>query len=189
MAGPGRETPHPDASRRVEIGYRQGALIWRLFAGIALTVASGLVVFRVIGDPSRFDQAVAVFGLVFFGAITVLLVKRLEAPDGPVVTVAPEGVMDVRIANAVIPWSAVRGISLSRWPGRLFLALDIDPAAEGGLRLTALARLTRGPNRLLGGSSFYIETATLTMGASDLLDLMTPHITSSRSAAPQHASA
>ena len=72
-----------------------------------------------------------------------ILPGDLLALRGPIVTVSPSGIRDVRLTGAVVPWSAVRSVSAWSAYNQPAIVIGVDPAYERALKLTALARATR----------------------------------------------
>jgi hypothetical protein len=55
---------------------------------------------------SSFAEFIFFAGAMFFGAATAVLLWRVFTTRGPVVTITPEGIRDVRVAAELIAWSA-----------------------------------------------------------------------------------
>src|SRR5262245_8481247 len=93
----------------------------------ALAAVTATMAFDLLGRNAPWSiRLVAWAGLIFFGGC-LLLGLRLAMMRGPIVTVGPRGVRDVRISPDWIPWTAIIEVAeLS--PD--FLLLRIDPAFE-----------------------------------------------------------
>jgi hypothetical protein len=89
---------------------------------------------------------------------------------GPVLTLAPQGIRDTRVAAEFIPWRAIQGITTWENEGQQAMVLAVDPAVERALTLTRLARWSRGPNRTRGADGLCINPIGLKIGYETLLD-------------------
>lgn len=123
---------------------------------------------------ARFDSTVRIIGAVgvlVFGLFTTLILWRAATTRGAVVTLTPTGIRDVRVSAREIPWSAVRSISTWSNQGQRIMVLDVDPAVEATLGLTAIARWTRGANRSLGADGLCVTAQGLATTYDDLMAL------------------
>jgi hypothetical protein len=134
-------------------------LIGLFAAGVLMTGISAALAFRWI--PSRNSVVVGWFGLFFFGLCTAILLWRLLTVGRTVVTITPHGIKDARLSADVVPWRGIQGVSTGRIKGQSFIVLAIDPSVEQRLALTPIARLSRGPNRMLGIDGLCISAAGL----------------------------
>jgi hypothetical protein len=109
-----------DASRVIEIGNSPRKLLILCGLGVLMTALAVAVAIPLFprAHPSTYQQVVAYLGIVLFGLCTVVAAWRLAMTSGPVVTIAPEGIRDIRVAAEFIPWSAVRSIQTWETPGR-----------------------------------------------------------------------
>lgn len=151
-----------DTSRTIEIFASPLKLVGYIALALALTAASAVVAGLVPGV--WFGAGDAVFGaagLVLFGGAAAVMIWRLFAQRGPVVTLTPEGLRDIRVADDLIPWRAVHAISTWERSRQKFMVVAVDPAVERTLRLTRLARWTRGTNRALGADGLCIAAQGL----------------------------
>src|ERR1700751_3130325 len=99
-----------DTSRKLNIEISPWRMLGVIAAGVAMTALSAALAFRLLPvDTSR--QLVGYAGLLLFGVGTGLALWRLIRRRGPIMTIAPEGIRDTRLAAELIPWRAVRGIS------------------------------------------------------------------------------
>ena len=93
----------------VEIKGSPAKLFGLLILGIGLTAACGAIVLGYIPvAPGSIRQFLAWVGLIFFGLILILIVYRLLNAKDVIVTITPEGIRDTRVAERIIPWSAVQ---------------------------------------------------------------------------------
>jgi hypothetical protein len=88
----------------------------------------------------------------------------LNAQRGPIVTISPGGLRDVRVAADPIPWRAIKGISTWQMQRQTVLVVAVDPATEARLALTRLARWTRSANRKLGADGLVVSSQGLKVG-------------------------
>jgi hypothetical protein len=122
-------------------------------------------------QPDIFAQVLMYFGAAFFMLCAVVWGWRLAQASGPVVTITPHGIRDIRLAADFIPWRAVRSIKTWEYSGQKCIVLSIDPAVERQLPLTAMARISRGPNRALGADGLCIVTHGLKIDYPELLSI------------------
>jgi hypothetical protein len=101
----------------------------------------------------------------FFGLCTAVILWRLATVRGPVITITPEGIRDVRIAAEFIPWHTIKSVSTWQHRGFRCMVLAVDPAVENrlSLRLPRATKWLRGPNRLLGVDGLCVDATGLTI--------------------------
>lgn len=117
-------------------------------------------------QPGRVHRYV---GIPLFGACTLLALWRAFTAHGPVVTIAPQGIWDRRVAAEIIPWSAVKDIAVWKHRRQRYMVLMVDPAVEAGLHLTRMARWSRNANRALGADGLCVGSNDLKIGFDRLL--------------------
>lgn len=156
---------------------------WRMaglvLAGLVMTGAAAILAFGMI-DTSRMGglaPVVGFVGLIFFGAATCMVAWRIVALRGPVLTLSPEGLRDVRVAAESIPWPAVEAFGTWSANKQSFVILRVAPEVERGLRQTRIARWTRSANRSLGADGLAIGTTGLELAHEDLLRLIAAYLT------------
>jgi hypothetical protein len=123
----------------------------------------------VIDDASPFMRLVGWTGIVFFGLCTLIAAWRFIAQRGPVITISPDGIRDIRVAADVIPWRAVRHISTWSYERQSAMILAVDPAIEAGLSLSTIARWSRGANTALGANGLAVTAGGVKIGYDALL--------------------
>lgn len=173
-----------DTSRTLEIEGSPRKLLGLVGAGVAMTAAS-LAVALPLFDGMPTDPVAKVvgwFGVVFFGLCTVVAAWRLIAVRGPVLTMAPYGIRDTRIARDFIPWTAVQRISTWQFGRQKAMVLAVDPAMEVKLGLTPMARWTRSANRALGADGLCITALGLKIDYATLFQIATDYANAARSA-------
>jgi hypothetical protein len=159
-----------DTSRIIEIEASPNKLLGLVGMGVAMTAVSAAIAFALLPGVGPFDQIWGYAGLVFFGAATVVALWRLATMRGPVVTITPSGIRDIRIAAELVPWSGITRISTWAYAGQKVMVLKVDPACESGLTLSATARWTRGANRALGADGLAITAQGLKIDYQTLFD-------------------
>ncbi len=155
-----------DTTRTIEFHASPNRLLTLLAFSAMSTGVAATLAFRLFPNlPS--DPAVAsagYSGLVFFSFCAGVAIWRLLAQRGPVVTVSPAGLHDVRVAAEPIPWRAIKSISTWQMQRQMVLVVAIDPADEERLTLTRLARWTRSANRNAGADGLVVSAQGLTVG-------------------------
>ena len=114
-------------------------------------------------------QIYGTIGVVFFGFCVLLFVGRFLNRRGGIVTLGPQGLRDIRIAPGFVPWAAIEEIST--WGGGMnaVMVLKVRPETERALRLTPMARWTRGLNAKLGADGLCVAAAGLKADYATLL--------------------
>jgi hypothetical protein len=176
------QMPHIDTSRRVEIRQSPGQMLRLTALGVGMTALSGVIAFRLIDTvkPGSFGQFMGMVGLFFFGLCTAIGVKRLMMTRGPVLTLGPEGIRDVRIANAFIPWEAIRRISTWSAYGQKVMMLEIDPLVEAKLPTARAVTWLRQANRGLGANGLGVTAQGLDVSYETLLAMTTAYAEAAR---------
>jgi hypothetical protein len=116
----------------------------------------------------------------------VLSLWRAFTTHGPVVTITPDGIRDVRVAAGLIPWSAVNDITVAEQNGQRWMMLDVDPAVVDELNLTRIVRWTRP----LRGDGLFVTAQGLKIRFDELLETSLAYARAwheNREAAPAHA--
>jgi len=178
-----------DASGVVEIENSPIRLIRLFGVGVLMTALSVFVAIPWLpGSPLVvLLQGVGYVGTIFFGLCTIVVGWRLLMGRGPVVTIAPHGIRDTRVAADFIPWTAVRRVSTWEFSGQKVVVLSIDPAVEGRLILTSIARWSRGPNRALGIDGLCVTAHGLKIDHSALISLCQSRARAAQSGMPPGA--
>lgn len=145
-----------DTSRTIEIRGRALNNLGLAGAGVLMTLVSAALAFGWLEDQGVINRLYGWFGLLFFGLCTVVLAVRAVTMTGVVLTISPQGIRDTRVSADLVPWSAVREISTWSYGAENVLVLRVDPAVEKRLRLSLIARWSRGPNRALGADGLAI---------------------------------
>jgi hypothetical protein len=160
-----------DTTRTIEIRQSPWEMLKMLAIGIGFVATSIFIAYQ----GNIFYVAIGIFGIVFFGALTLFVLWRLLTQMGPVVTVSPGGVRDKRVAAETIPWSAITGISTWTAYSQPAIMLAVRPEVEKRLRLSLLTRLARRANASLGADGLAIASQGLSIGHDALLDTITAY--------------
>lgn len=96
--------------------------------------------------------------------ISAIILYRIIAFRGDVITISPDGFHDVRVSALMIPWKAIDVISTSTVRGiTAGIELTVSPAAKSVAGVTRVAQLRSRPGRL------FIDSRTLEISHNDLL--------------------
>ena len=171
-----------DDARMVEIEGSPVKMLALLLAGVLMTALSIAIAVPLIESPriTSFVQFVGYIGVPFFGLCTGMIFWRLLTMRGPVVTIAPQGIRDRRVAAELIPWKAIRGISTWEHGRQKVMVLNVDPAFEKQLSLTRVAQWSRGPNRKLGIDGLCVTAQGLKIDYDTLLNTTTAYAEAAR---------
>ena len=155
-----------DTTRTIEFHASPTRVLTLLSFSVMSTAIAAALAFRLFpnmpNDPATVSAGYS--GLVFFGFCAAVAVWRLIGQRGPMVTLSPAGLRDVRVAAEPIPWRAIKSISTWQMQRQMVLLVAIDPADEARLTLTRLARWTRSANRKLGADGLVISAHGLKVG-------------------------
>lgn len=166
-----------DTSRTLEIHAAPGKALWRAVLGVVMTLASLMLVLPVLpqlGDDI-FARVVGTIGALFFGLCTVLWLQQAFV-SGPIVTISPAGLRDIRVAREVIPWRTITQLSIWSAQGQRFVVVALAPGDERRLTLTRMARWTRGANRRLGADGLIISPHGLRTDLDSLFATLDAHV-------------
>ena len=161
----------------MEIRGSPAKLVGLLVLGIAMTAACAAIVLGYI--PVRrgsIGEFFAWVGLIFFGLILILIAYRLMNAKDVVVTISQEGIRDTRVAERIIPWSAVEKVSTWELQKQKVIVLQVPPEVEGSIQMTRMARFSRGPNRSLGADGLCITASGLKISHEKLLEAVLAHV-------------
>jgi hypothetical protein len=106
------------------------ALVWAL-TGAVFTICSTIVAFQLVPPRSPLIPALSLVILPFIAAITLWWARTGLTFHGVILSVGPRGLLDRRLSDTFIPWSAVVDATIieDRY-GRTHLLIGIDPAFE-----------------------------------------------------------
>jgi hypothetical protein len=155
-----------------------------VLVGLGLLMTAGAIAVALLPGTSSIGKIVGgYFGSVFFALCTATAFWRLVASRGPVITISPEGIRDTRVAAAVIPWSAITGVSTWTYRGQKVMVLAVRPGIEERLGLTRIARWTRGANRALGADGLCVTASGLKIDYDTLFETTLDYLRRARESA------
>lgn len=162
-----------ESAQVVEILGSPIKLLGLVVLGVLMTAVSAAVAIPLFPDfePDVRTRLICYFGVAFFALCTGVAAWRLVRTRGPVVTITPDGIRDIRVAPEFIPWSAVKRISTWESYGQKMMILAVDPALERRLTLGPIARWSRGANRALGADGLCITAQGLKIDYPTLLEI------------------
>jgi hypothetical protein len=161
----------------LEIQGSPAKLLGLLALGILMTGACALIVLGYIPVAAgSLRQFLAWVGLVFFALMTIIIVSRLRRVSDTVVTLSPEGIVDTRVAERVIPWAAIQNVGVWELQKQKVIVLKVPAEVEGSIQMTRMARFTRGPNKSLGADGLSITAAGLKISHDKLLEAVLAHV-------------
>jgi hypothetical protein len=155
-----------DTSRSIEFHASSTRVLTLLsFSVMSIAIAAALA-FRLFpnmpNDPATVSAGYS--GMAFFGFCATVALWRLWTQRGPIVTVSPAGLRDVRLAAEPIPWRAIKSISTWQMQRQMALLITIDPEDEARLTLTRVARWMRDAHRRHGADGLVISSHGLKVG-------------------------
>lgn len=138
--------------------------------GIGMTALSGAIVTGLIPvAQGSLAQLAGWAGTFLFGAAACVAFYRMMTASGPVVTLSPQGILDRRVSERPVPWSAVHDVLVWSMQGQKVIVLKVDPQIETSVGLTRMARWSRGANARLGADGLCFSASGLQMGHEALL--------------------
>lgn len=158
-----------DTSRTMEIAISRWKM-WGLVAmGGAMTGVCGAIALGLIGQPDGFILFLGWFGVLFFGLALFSATRSVLTLRGPVVTLSPQGIRDVRIGNETIPWNRI--VDISTWSNRHQKMMVLKPDAELDRNFArgVYARWMRRANRKFGADGICITAQGLKTSHARLL--------------------
>lgn len=139
-----------------------------IFIAILLVVAS---VFAALNAPG-FVMVVGWFGVVFFGAALIAIVRQLFNRS-PVVTLTPEGITSPRFVPDGVAWTRVARISVGKVQHNRFLCLWLKDEEAYVASLTGLRKAAAIANSKMGFPAISITFQNLTPGLDEALAYIT----------------
>jgi hypothetical protein len=134
-----------------------------------------------------------VFGAIFCTALSVYCAYLAITKSGQTAfTVGPDGILDKRVSNAVIPWKSIEAISTWRDPSlpersenddRVVL-LTLKPEEAARLQITQSARLARAvDSKVTGSDGLQIKTGGTDVDYRRLLEVIESYLELAKRAA------
>jgi hypothetical protein len=174
MANGNRGKMQIDVTRTIQ--YRRspirviGLALGGLGATLALIFAWPMLPFV---TPGSFHQFLGWTGALLFGAYSLSFASALLDMAQPVVTIAPEGFRDRRIAPEFIAWSSVEKLSVWDSPGiTVAFVVTISDAEWRRLSVTLKARWDRFSARLVKLDGLWIVTNDLNVKFDDIFQIV-----------------
>jgi hypothetical protein len=135
------------------------------------------MIFRLVPglDPGFFELAIAFLGASLFGALTLGWIRNAIRLRGVIVAIGPFGILDRRISDTPVPWSAITKVSMKYHPGSRHLLFDVDPNFEATWPTYFDARLLKVVNRPFGWNGYRISAMDLKAGLGDLENAVMKH--------------
>lgn len=150
-----------DADGILEIHASPLKTVLLMLGSLAFAALAAAMMLGWFPDLSDYYRFVGFLGFCMFGPCSVLWAAKLVRERGPVVTLSPQGLRDIRIAPQTIPWTAIWRTSVWETHGTKFILLDVDPEFERQMTLSRIVRWTRGGNRSMGIQGLSVATTGL----------------------------
>ena len=105
-----------DTSKTMDIRLSPWKLLGLLAGSIVFTLGFGMAAFHDLNGAAAgiYDKVVDFGGLAFFGFAFVGTIVMAMRWRGPVVTLSPEGIRDIRMSPELIAWHDVKDITTLR---------------------------------------------------------------------------
>ena len=146
----------------IEIEASLVAVAARIVAGLVMTgLFIGVACHLVPPTDDVLDLMVGGVGTAASLLFTLIGIWRLAALRGPIVTIAPQGIRDRRIAGEMVPWSAVARVSTREDYRHKVMVLSVDPRVECKLTRSWRARMTREADRRRGADGLCVTALGL----------------------------
>lgn len=151
--------PSIDTQKSLEITGAPGKMLLLVFGGLAF-VATGYLM--TLASEDTYRQSATVVRLIgyvsiaFFGLCALIGMWRLLTLRGPVILISPAGFRDVRVTHDVVPWPAVQSVQTWSHSGQRIMIVALKPGEEAKLKLTRIARMSRGANARLGADGLAV---------------------------------
>lgn len=162
-----------DTGNTMEIGASPIKMVLMALGGLAFVVGGFYMSQASTGTSRHSVESVHFWGyasMAFFGAITALTVWRLVTQRGTVITLSPEGFRDIRVSADIVPWQAVASLKTWQSSGQNIMVIELHPGEEAKLKLTAIARMSRGANTKLGADGLSVAAQGTKIGHEALME-------------------
>lgn len=166
--------PSPiDTSRTTEIAASPAKLALMIALGLGF-VAVGYWMTLATVDTPRYSaamvRALGYLSITVFGFFLLIALWRLLTQRGPVITLSPVGLRDVRVSNDVIPWQAINSLKTWQMSGQQVMVVGLIDGEEAKLKLTTIARMSRGANARLGADGLAMTAQGTKISHAELMD-------------------
>lgn len=129
-------------------------------------LGAGIVFFS--GEPAWSRAWLAGWGALIFFPLGVVVWFKQATVRGPVLTIGPRGVRDVRLSPDWIPWHAIARASASSAKGVEFIMLEVAPEFEKAIALKSHVRLAQPANAAMGYRGLWINSVGLAGNFDDV---------------------
>ena len=134
-------------------------------AAVSIAIATGAL--AMTADVR--DIMIGAIGTAVFGLGLAIALCRLVMRGGPVVTIAPEGIRDTRVAGEMVPWSAVGKVFTWEDYRQKVMVVAVDSRTERTLTRTWIARMRRDADRRMGAEGLCVTALGLRTSHETLL--------------------
>jgi hypothetical protein len=146
-----------------------------ILAGLLMTACCAVLAFKLIPgyEPTRpLIREISFFGFFVFGVSLLGSIQNALTLRGVVVSVNSRGILDRRISETLIPWSAIEKVSFRRLMWRTLIHIHLEPTFKSTLPVRFDAVIYNFFNRLLGYSGYEIRRQGLSGPATALIEAM-----------------
>ena len=158
------------SSNDTEVGYSATGMLMLVVLGVGMTLLSASMAFNWYGEKhiDGFHILVGYFGVLFFGVGTCKFGWTWLTAHGPILFVSRYGIRDLRVANALIPWNSITGISSLEYGQQKSILLAITPELEARL-FAGSGHAMHLAGKAAGVNGVAIGTGGLEIDADELL--------------------
>lgn len=139
--------------------------------GIGMTALSFAVAWPLLpdGSPAAAPQAVAWFGVAFFGLCTVLIFSRAFGKGRPTLTMSPRGFSFNGVSSEIIPWRDVTNVGHWKMQGTRMIVVGVTEDVWRSPHITRSARWSRSANKALGADGLAIPSTGMPVSFEEML--------------------
>lgn len=163
-----------DTSKTIEIGKSKWKSWFLVAVGIFMTaIGIWLFVTSLVKPEADLGEEIGTFFVaLFFGLATFVSFRRYVFRSGPILTLSPGGLRDVRIAPETIPWLAIVSAQTWSYHGQKVLVLKVLPDVEKSLSMSRAQRFMQSGNRIVGANGLSIIAGPLDISFQELSRLI-----------------
>jgi hypothetical protein len=161
-----------DTQSRLEIAAAPLKLLLLSLGSLAFVVGGYFMTLATVDTARHSAESVRFWGwvaIIFFGLCGMIGAWRALTQRGTVISLASDGLRDIRVSHDVIPWPAVASITTWEHSGQKVMVVGLHPGEEQKLRLTMIARSTRGANAALGANGLSITAGGTKISHDELM--------------------